>query len=227
MIPVLAKSRFWTFQVGSRSRHLRLDDKTARKWQPNDSGAGKMSIFRFSRSAPGLATRAVRENDKKMRKKWQKKMQNQMTMKCKTKWQKSAKQKWQTNAKPNDKKMLEKRQKYIYSTTLRVCWWDFHKSNLSSPIYDAREPLNATRGNIPGKNAILDGHVGCWWYSDIRISFPIVFSLPKTRAAFFWLNTSMNRLDPSLRQAIHLQCMRPLRHVLQQSAGAQTLLVTV
>ena len=31
MTPVLAKSRFWTFQVGSRSRHLRLDDKTARK----------------------------------------------------------------------------------------------------------------------------------------------------------------------------------------------------
>ena len=36
MTPVLAKSRFWTFQVGSRSRHLRLDDKTARKWQKND-----------------------------------------------------------------------------------------------------------------------------------------------------------------------------------------------
>ena len=30
MPPVLAKPRFWIFQVGSRSRHVRLDDKTAR-----------------------------------------------------------------------------------------------------------------------------------------------------------------------------------------------------
>ena len=50
----------------------------------NDSDVGKMSIFGFSRSAPGLATRAGRENDKKMRKNDQKndkKMQNQMTKK--------------------------------------------------------------------------------------------------------------------------------------------------
>ena len=39
-----------------------------KKGQTNDSGAGKMSIFGFSRSAPGLATRAGRENDKKMKK---------------------------------------------------------------------------------------------------------------------------------------------------------------
>ena len=74
-------------------------------------------VFGFSRSAPGLATRAGRENDKKMRKTWQKQcktkwqkydneMQNQMTKK----WQR--KQKWQTHAKPNDKKMSEKRQTY-------------------------------------------------------------------------------------------------------------------
>ena len=61
--------------------------KCKQKWQKNDSRAGKMTTFWFSRSAPGLATRAGGENDKKMRKKMTK------------------------NAKPNDKKMPEKRQK--------------------------------------------------------------------------------------------------------------------
>ena len=39
-----------------------------KKKPKNDSRAGKMTIFGFSRSAPGLATRTGRENDKKMTK---------------------------------------------------------------------------------------------------------------------------------------------------------------
>ena len=54
--------------------------KITKKWQTHDSGAGTTSNFGFSRSAPGLATRAGRENDKKMRKTCFKKSQ-----KCKTK----------------------------------------------------------------------------------------------------------------------------------------------
>ena len=63
----------------------------------------------------------------------------------------------------------------------------------------------------------------------IPISSDICFLFAKDchSAAFFWLNTIMSCLDPPLRQAIQLRCMRALRRVLQQSTGAQTLLVTV
>ena len=50
------------------SKPEKCKKKCEQKSQKNDSRAGKMTIFGFSRSAPGLATRAGRENDKKLRK---------------------------------------------------------------------------------------------------------------------------------------------------------------